>query len=198
MYVLTNDQRDSIEYFARSSAAKNDPHHSFAHLKETAELAENLAGSESADKSIVWTAGMLHDICKNEPGDHGALGAKKASLFLASIGLPKPFVDSVYGAIYSHNKELDEGPIERMVVWDADKLPLMNPEGFMSRMLPYWVDLFGKEAGTKRAIDEYYFFRGRFHTETARKIVASHRGAMEALISDLGGGKRSSGATGPI
>jgi len=186
MHVLTKAQRDSIASFAAMCVADNDPQHSMAHLKETAELAGSLARSESADKSIAWTAGMLHDICKSENGDHGALGAKKASLFLASIGLPKSFIDSVHDAILFHNKEFKDGPKERMVVWDADKLPFMNTKGFMSRIVPYWVERLGNEDGMRKAVEEYYFFRSRFHTETAKKIVDSEKVAMEALIAQSG------------
>ncbi|MGV8176776.1 MAG: HD domain-containing protein [Candidatus Bilamarchaeaceae archaeon] len=180
--MLTPAQKKEILSFAEKRLASNDPYHRLAHVGETAEIAVRLAKTEGADADACWAAAMLHDICKSKPGDHGTEGAKRAKEFLISIGLPAEFVSKVEDAIHFHNKEFHDGPKERAILWDSDKLPIMTPDGFRNRMLPFWVMRLGPEEGKKKAVYEYYFYYERFHTETAKKEIVKYRKKIEKEV----------------
>jgi len=183
--MLTDSRKKEITSFAEKQVAGNDSLHGLAHLQQTAKLARWLAKAENGDPEVCWAAAMLHDICKNYSGDHAAKGAELALEFLLSMGLPKEFADKVADAIRFHNKEFSEGAIERKILWDADKLPIMAPEGFETRMLPYWKMRKGEVAGTKKAIEEYAFYKPRFHTETARREVEKYSGEMDRRLKEF-------------
>ncbi len=187
MRELTADMRRKVSSFSLRMAARNDPMHSGSHLRQTARIAIRLARSEGASEDACWAAGMLHDICKERSGDHAALGASEASSFLRAQGIPQAFVEKVCDAISFHNKEFRGGPLERQILWDADKLPLMAPRGFMNRMLPYWEMKEGKGAGLGTAEAEYLFYRERFHTRSALLAVRRQAQRMERMISRLKG-----------
>jgi hypothetical protein len=188
MAFLSASKRKAITRFAERESAKNDSMHRMPHLRQTAVLAARIARIEGADAEACWAAGMLHDIRKNSPGDHGAIGAKAAETFLESIGLPPSFVEKVRDGILFHNKGFRRGPPERQILWDADKLPILRPAGFKSRMLPYWTSRLGRKKGVEQSIREYRFFRPGLHTKTAIWLMLRDSKKMEALISSLGGG----------
>ncbi len=182
---LTRAQRRKIRDFAARESAGNDDMHRMPHLRQTARVALFLARSEGADPDVCWAAAMLHDIRKSHPGDHGALGGKAAAAFLVSLGLPADFAKRVRDAIHHHNKGFRKGPVERQVLWDADKLPILRPAGFMARMLPYWAAKLGAEEGRRRSAGEYLFYFRRVHTRTARRIARRSRNAALKMILRL-------------
>jgi hypothetical protein len=163
----------------------NDSFHRLPHLAETARNAVMLAGAEGADRDACWAAAMLHDICKSRRGDHGSMGARDASAFLRSLGLPGAFVRSVGDAIRFHNKGFRRGPAVRRVLWDSDKLPLTCPSGFRRRMLPYWTAKLGRREGVRRSVREYYFYVERLHTKSGRAFASRQGRKMEKLIARL-------------
>jgi hypothetical protein len=183
--ALTRSQRIAIIAFAAKETENNDSYHSMPHLRQTARIAVRLARAEKADVDICWTAAMLHDIRKAYPGDHGSLGADEASRFLSALGAGSSFIGTVCDAILFHNKDFDGGPIERRILWDADKLQIMSPYGFRKRMMPYWEMKRGKTAGLEISIKEYYLYAGRFHTDSGRGLVEKARPKMELLIKKL-------------
>ncbi len=185
--MISREQRKSIIEFSRKCVADNDLFHGMGHMSETAENAMMLAEKEGADSDLCWAAAILHDICKSSNGDHGAEGAEKARRFLLELGIPEEFCDKVHDAIYFHNKGFSDGPVERRILWDADKLPLMKQEGFRERALNYWKVKLGKDKGRQKAVADYYFFRERFHTTAAKKIVEEHRQDMEKLLKKVSG-----------
>lgn len=186
--MLTGAQKRAVSRYAAANVSHNDSYHSLSHLKQTARLALTLADAEGADRDACWAAAMLHDIRKESEGDHGKLGADAAAEFLRTLDLPGAFIDRVHDAIQFHNKDFEGGPKERMVLWDADKLPLMSPKGFLSRMLPYWEMKKGKAEALGIAIGEYRLFLRRFHTGTARERVEKDARRMERLFSRLEAG----------
>lgn len=177
--------REKIAEFAKECIALNDDFHDFRHISKTAEYAVWLAKKENADEEACWAAAMLHDICKNQPGDHGTKGAIEAKKFLLENGFDAAFANSVADAIHFHNKNFSGGSIERGILWDADKLQSVIPDDFKGRLVPFWVLRLGKEEGTKKAISEYYFYIERFHTATAKKEVEKCRKQMEEEIAKL-------------
>jgi len=183
--MLLESQKKEIIDFARSQVSGNDGLHRMGHLEETAREALRLAAAENADSDALWIAAMLHDICKSKDGDHGAEGSKLARLFLSSIRISEELADKACDAIYFHNKDFTDGPIERKILWDADKLPIMKVDGFKERMLPYWIETLGEKSGVKKSIEEYHFYRARFHTETAKNEIEANSAAMQRCINNL-------------
>ncbi|HNT60422.1 MAG TPA: HD domain-containing protein, partial [Candidatus Bilamarchaeaceae archaeon] len=131
--MLAKGQMEKIISFSRKCAEKNDPWHRFDHLEMAASNAAMIAEKEGADREVCEVAALLHDICKAEPGDHGTSGAEKAKGFLLSIGLGPGFADRVAEAIHFHDKESESRSPEGAVVWDADKLYILTPKGFITR-----------------------------------------------------------------
>jgi hypothetical protein len=187
MAFLSASKRKAISIYAGRESAKNDSMHRMPHLRQTAVLAARIALIEGADAEACWAAGMLHDIKKRASGDHGAKGAEAAATFLESIGLPPRFVETVRDGILFHNKGFRRGPLERQILWDADKLPILRPAGFKSRMLPYWTSRLGRKKGAEQAIREYRFFRPGLHTKTAIRLMRVDSKKMEKLASSLAG-----------
>lgn len=187
MAFLSASKRKAITLHAERESAKNDSMHRMPHLRQTAILSARIARIEGADAEACWAAGMLHDIRKRASGDHGAKGAEAAATFLDSIGLPPGFVEKVRDGILFHNKGFLGGPIERQILWDADKLPILRPVGFKSRMLPYWTSRLGRKKGVEQAIREYLLFRPGLHTKTAIQLMLRDSKKMEKLVSSLAG-----------
>lgn len=183
--MISDAQRDKIIQFAKKHVAENDPYHGMEHLEETARLAVELSKSEGADAEICWVAAMLHDIRKGKSGDHGTEGAIEAKKFLLEIDMDEGFAEKVKDAIHFHNKGFNGGPVERQILWDADKLQLMNLEGFKKRMIPYWIHKLGETEGIRKSIYEYYFYKERFHTETAKREAEKNTEEMEEYFRVL-------------
>jgi len=183
--MISSVQMKKIVSFAKKRALQNDAFHNFSHFEEVSKNASVLAKKEGADVDVCIVAGLLHDICKSEKGDHGSAGAKDAKKFLLNLNFPKNFVSAVYDAIYFHNKEFHDGPIERRVLWDADKLTIAGPEGFFHRLLPYWIARKGKKQGIETAIYEYRFFEPLFRTESGRKAVMQYSDIMQNIFESL-------------
>lgn len=185
--MLTKEQKEKVISFSKKCVEKNDPYHRFEHLEIVAETSVFLAKKEGADPEICEVAALLHDICKSEPGDHGTNGACKAREFLLSIGLSGAFADAVAEAIHFHDKDSKNRSREGAVLWDADKLYILTPRGFVGRMCPFWIMKLGEEKGIEKAIYEYYFYRERINTKTAKAITEKYSKTMESLIKDLNG-----------
>jgi len=183
--MLTKEQREKITSFSKKCVEKNDPFHDFSHISMVAKTAVSIARKEGADPEISEVAALLHDICKSEPGDHGTRGACKAKEFLLSIGVSAEFADAASDAIHLHNKESSRRSPEAAALWDADKLYILTPRGFVARMCPFWIMKLGEEKGIEKAIHEYYFYKERLNTKTAKTMVEKHSKTMEAIIKDL-------------
>jgi HD superfamily phosphodiesterase len=184
--MLTEDQKRKITEFATTRAKANDRFHDIGHLMSTAVAACRLAEMEGASQDMCWAAAMLHDICKNEQGDHGAKGAKEAEKFLLGIGVDAKSALTISDAIHYHNKEFQGGPIERQILWDADKLQAVTLEAFERRVLPLWQGRLGERDGLEQAGKDYRFYMDRFHTRSGRRLASEDAQAVEWLMDELG------------
>ncbi len=187
--MLTERQIVQVLRFAELAYEANDKFHTIEHAKESARISLELAKAEGGNEDVCWVSAMLHDIsrglCEKNGCDHGSEGAKYAKEFLvAAGGFDQQLVDGVYDSIYFHNKEFLEGPIERQIVWDADKLQSFTLDGFKSRLCTYWYERLG-EKWLAKVKSEYQFYYDRFHTKTAQLIIAKHRPSIEAYINSL-------------
>ncbi|MFH1222415.1 MAG: HD domain-containing protein [Candidatus Micrarchaeota archaeon] len=183
--MITATQKKAIVDFADGHLSQNDKYHKLQHAQETARVALEFAVAENASLDICWVSAILHDISKRKPGDHAVTGAEESKKFLLSIGLPKQFANAVYDTIYYHNKDFDDGSIERQILWDADKLQVMTPDGFRRRLLAGWIDQVGRKKGIGKAVKEYHFYYVRFHTANGKKEIAKHRKYMDDYLKKL-------------
>jgi HD superfamily phosphodiesterase len=183
--AITEEQKRRIEAFVEQRCRENDKHHQMKHMKEVVARALWLAKEKNADIDACWASAMLHDIAKAEKGDHGDVGAAEAKAFLLGIGVDGKTADMVYDAIYFHNKHFVGGPIERQILWDADKWETLS-SGFEERI----VDFFKAETSDKRKLAElvereYLIFKGHFHTKEAVTNEEKYRPAIERRIAEL-------------
>lgn len=184
--MFSDSHWEKIREFAKERVSMNDSFHDMEHALRTADMAILLSVSEHGDRQICWASAMLHDICKKEPGDHAAEGAKQAKKFLLEIGVDDSFAERVRDAIQFHNKDFgDDAPLERKILWDSDKLFITTPEGFKTRLLLYWIMKKGRKDGIITAVGEYYFFKDRLHTKTARKKAERYAEEMEEYLKTL-------------
>ena len=184
--MLSDDQKRRIMDYAAFRSKSNDRFHDLGHLTSTAVAASRLAQMEGASQDICWAAAMLHDICKNEQGDHGERGAKEAEKFLLDIGVDAKAALTISDAIHFHNKEFQGGPIERQILWDADKLQAVTLSAFEKRMLPNWQGKLGERDGLSKAGEEYRFLMERFHTRNGKRLACEDEEAVEWLLDEMG------------
>jgi hypothetical protein len=180
--MLSEKKRLQIAAFAKLKTKGNNRFHRMRHIRAVAAWATKLSAIERSDRDVCWIAAMLHDITKSEEGNHGTTGAKEARTFLLGIGVDKKIVDGVYDAIYFHNKEFSGGPIERQVLWDADKLDLLTFDSFRDRLCPDVKEAKGAKDFIKNLENEYMFFKKRVHTKEGKRIVKREEPAIMEYI----------------
>jgi uncharacterized protein len=111
--------------------------HDFDHVCRVVALAERIALAESANRRVVRTAALLHDVGEIEGRkDHHLRGAAMARLLLAEQ--PAEFVEAVAHAIEAHRFRGEPAPrtLEAQVVSDADKLDAIGATG-IARVFAY-------------------------------------------------------------
>lgn len=120
---------------ARALYDGNDSVHAFDHILRVTRLAEHIAEMEGADRRVVRTAGLLHDIARLEP-DHHLAGAQRAQDLLEDEN--PAFVDAVVHCIESHRFSTPPHPetIEAKCLCDADKLDAIGAIG-IARVFGY-------------------------------------------------------------
>ena len=182
--MLSAKQKKEIIEFAETRYKSNDPYHTMKHIKHVVSYAVKLARIEKGNRDICWTAALLHDIMKDEKGNHGTLGAKKARKFLLSIGVDKKIADRVWEVIHFHNKGFVGGTIERQIVWDADKLDSFTLKNFKDRFIPS-IMVRPKKPTIKDVRREYKLFLGRFHTKTGRLLSKKEEPAINKYLEKL-------------
>lgn len=181
--MLTELQKQTITKFVEERVAKNDPYHQMQHVREVLEDALWLSETEKGNKDVIWLAAMLHDITKYQHGNHATIGAGLAKKYLCSMGFEETIVESVHDAIYWHNKEFKGGPIERCILWDADKYRNVTLNGFRTRVLPFFMQNNDPKTAFEKAVDDYHLFITRFRTETGRIEAKKHCEEVEQYIA---------------
>ncbi len=174
--MVSKSQLREIKEFVKRRCENLDYNHDFEHVERTVKLAEFLAKKENADKDVCVIAAWLHDIerAKNEEV-HGYLGARTAKLFLERLGFDSEFIEKVCHAIECHDLEsIDKAEtIEAKVVFDADKLQVIGPFGFIREFSQYAV-FNGKKPreAVELALNEMKRIFERLQTETAKTLAS--------------------------
>jgi len=137
-----NDHTDKEGKYLRALEAEvmkilgDEPSHGIEHARRTMELAEAIALQEGGDRPTLKAAALLHDIGRRgifaDPG-HGKRGADMALEILARIGAPWDR-EKIAELILHHDDPGDDGPIDLVILKDADRLELF-------RVFPGYLDL---------------------------------------------------------
>ena len=115
---------------ARGLYERSGSGHDFDHVLRVVALAEQVALAEGADRAVVYTAALLHDVGESQGRkDHHLRGAAMAREILHDQ--PPEFVEAVAHAIEAHRFRADPVPssLEARVVSDADKLDAIGAIG---------------------------------------------------------------------
>jgi uncharacterized protein len=115
---------------ARQLYERSGSGHDFDHVLRVLALAQEIATAEGADRTVVSTAALLHDVGESEGRvDHHLRGAAIAREIL--LDQPPEFVEAVAHAIEAHRFRAEPAPstLEAQVVSDADKLDAIGAIG---------------------------------------------------------------------
>jgi uncharacterized protein len=198
---------------ARDLYAAGDAAHDFDHVLRVTRLADQIAASEGADRTVVYLAAMLHDlpVAAEEESDHRTAhqlrAAERARQLLSGRGAAQPLIEQVIHCIEAHryrDRTAQPATLEARCLYDADKLDSIGAIG-VARAFAY-AGAHGSRLWTKpvAAIDESendrstadytpvheYVFKlrrlfGSLHTPTARKIGKSRHAVMAAFFAEL-------------
>lgn len=127
---------EKIREEAKSFFGDVNPAHDWKHVRRVENLAKRLAEKEQADRKIVNSSVLLHDIGrkKEDTGEienHAEWGAEKAGEILEGLGYGKDFREEVKHCIRSHRYSKDPEPqsLEAKVLSDADNLDALGATG---------------------------------------------------------------------
>jgi uncharacterized protein len=165
--------------------------HRWEHVQQVVAAARWLARETGADAEIVEAAAWLHDIHKGEP-NHAEAAADDAPGLLAQTDFPAHKIAAVAGAIRWHEGltrpygEPPLRPLERAVLWDADKLTKVGVQALAFNLSACWFDGLSL-AERRRSVDS--FTRETlaetvesFNTEPARELARWRYAAMLAAL----------------
>ncbi len=188
-----------------------DATHDFDHVLRVLALAERLAKEEGADRKVVRTAALLHDIARAQERsdygleidaeiDHALLGAQLAKEILADEDAD--FVEAVAHAIEAHRyrNAIEPRTIEAKVLFDADKLDSIGAVGVARAFAfggamgqPLWGEVSadyvpgGDEAHTPH--HEFHLklkhIKDRLYTSTGKRIAEARHQVMAAFYEQM-------------
>lgn len=118
---------------AREYYTDGDSAHGFDHVLRVWRLALRIAEEEGANREVVSTAALLHDVGRPEElrtgGCHAEIGARMARVILRDE--PPELVEAVAEVIGQHRFRGGKQPtsLEARVLYDADKLDALGAIG---------------------------------------------------------------------
>ncbi len=120
----------------KTMMAKNDPAHDFEHVLRVYANAERISKKEKADKKLVLTAALLHDIVsfpKSDPRSKtsSTKSAIKAKKILQKLLYSYEEIKIIINAIENHSFSKNKTPktLEGKILQDADRLDALGAIG---------------------------------------------------------------------
>ena len=114
----------------------NDPAHDFDHIMRVYANAEKIAKKEKADKKLVLSAALLHDIVSYPKSSKRAKfssidSAKKSKIILKKYGFTEEEITIISDAIEDHSFSQNKVPetLEGKILQDADRLDALGAIG---------------------------------------------------------------------
>jgi uncharacterized protein len=116
--------------------AKNDPAHDFEHILRVYKNAEKICKTEKADKKLVLSAVLLHDIVSFPKSDKrsktaSTQSANKAKKILKRFNFSMTEIKIITDAIENHSFSKNKKPktLEGKILQDADRLDALGAIG---------------------------------------------------------------------
>jgi uncharacterized protein len=200
----------TIDEARRLYPADADSAHDFEHVLRVVHLADRIAQAEGADRDIVRTAALLHDIgLEHGRAGHETSAAAQARNILRGQACSDQFIAAVAHAIEAHRFRSGPAPrtLEAKVLFDADKLDSIGALG-IARVFAFggwrgqklWAEvpsdyvdqMDGSEANPRQhtPVHEYVVklskIKDRMQTATGRAIAEERHTFMAAFFEQLG------------
>ena len=204
---------------ARQFYTGADSIHDFSHVLRVLNLAERLAEAEGADRQVVRTATLLHDIARlgdddlileaEAETDHAVLAARHVRRVLA--GKDPAFVNAVAHCIEAHRfrNAVEPETIEAKVLFDADKLDAIGAVGIARAFaygghlgLPLWGVVSpdyvpGATDEPHTAHHEFHVklkhIQDRLYTDSGRQLAVERHRFMTAFFDQMSAEVRGEG-----
>ena len=139
METKTREAQIEADIYAqvqRRFAEFDDPAHGWEHIKRVYQLALHIAEQEDADRFIVGTAALLHDIGRlthDTKQHHAEISESLASELLSAYPITPEQKEAILHAIIAHSysRGVEPGTPEARVVRDADRLDGLGAIGIL-------------------------------------------------------------------
>lgn len=188
--------------------AKNDPAHDFEHILRVYKNAEKICKSEKADKKLVLSAVLLHDIVSFPKSDKRSKTAStksaiKAKKILKRFNFSMTEIKIIMDAIESHSFSKNKKPktLEGKILQDADRLDALGSIGiartfavsggenrpFYNKYDPFCSNR--KPDDQKWAVDHFYkkllLLQTRMNTRFAKNEAKRRTKILKKFLNDL-------------
>ena len=127
---------DVLQKKVKTMMAKNDPAHDFEHVLRVYSNAERICKKEKANKKLVLTAALLHDIVSYPKSDKrskfaSTKSAIKAKQILQKLSYSSTEIKIISDAIENHSFSKNQIPktLEGKILQDADRLDALGAIG---------------------------------------------------------------------
>lgn len=179
---------DSLLDLARQKLSDKpyDPAHDLAHhlevMRNGLKIAHNLEETEKLDFDVLRIAAMWHDV----PMENGAVKDATATAEfikekMQELGFHQDSIDKVYSAISLHSFDSSPDTIEGKVLYDADKLELINPQ----RFIRYAKAVEAGKAPAEKAKEDFAWAIKAISNVRARLNFESSRTQFDKQINEL-------------
>lgn len=188
--------------------AKNDPAHDFEHILRVYKNAEKICKTEKADKKLVLSAVLLHDIVSFPKSDKRSRTASiksaiKAKKILKRFNFSMTEIKIIMDAIESHSFSKNKKPktLEGKILQDADRLDALGSIGiartfavsggenrpFYNKYDPFCSNR--KPDDQKWTVDHFYkkllLLQTRMNTRFAKNEAKRRTKILEKFLNDL-------------
>jgi len=199
----------TLEFARTLYPAEADSAHDFDHVLRVVTMADRIAQAEGADREVVRTAALLHDIGLDEGrAGHETSAANRTKEILRAHGYAEVFCNAVVHAIESHRFRSGSAPqtLEAKVLFDADKLDAIGAIGVARAFAfgahrgqklwgvvpPAYIEqMNGVEADPREhtAVHEFHVklskIKDRMFTATGKEIAAERHAFMVKFYEQL-------------
>lgn len=182
-------QKDVIEKIREKAKRRTKPYgcHGWDHVERVYDLCCFIAEKEGGDLETLKIAALLHDIARDQRGDHAKNSAKEAERILRSMGLQRTKISRIVDAIKTHRFSGKSRPrtLEAKILADADKLDAMGAVGI------YRAAAFGAEVQRpiRSTIDHFneklLKLKDMMYTKTARRLAERRHKFMLAYLKQI-------------
>jgi uncharacterized protein len=182
-------QKNVIEKIREQAKRRTKPYgcHGWDHVERVYDLCCFIAEKEGGDLETLKIASLLHDIARDQQGDHAKNSAKEAERILRAFGLQRTKISRIVDAIKTHRFCGKSRPrtLEAKILADADKLDAMGAIGI------YRASSFGAEVRRpiRSTIDHFneklLKLKDMMYTKTARRLAEGRHTFMLAYLKQI-------------